>query len=134
MIDISSSYIRDPTDGTLSPALVLELQGMILEQVKMHTLRSFTATPKATRMHHKTQEEVIKAQDQTVILGGSAQRTGPSHWPFQLPAKGHCKALFGAQSSGAPNTGSLQGRPHSGIMRQRTKAEVSNALVTRCCL
>ena len=34
-ISVCSSYLRDPDDGTLSPALVLELEGMLLEQVNM---------------------------------------------------------------------------------------------------
>lgn len=33
VIKVSSSFVRDPADGTLSPALVLELDGIVLEQV-----------------------------------------------------------------------------------------------------
>ena len=122
MILISSSYIRDPLDGTLSPALVLELQGMILEQVKMHMLKSFTE-PKGT-MHHKTQGMAEP------VVPGATQRTGgpPSHLPAQSPAK--TNALSGVHPAGTRGSrGPLQGDPPAGGIRRRTKAEVSV-----CCM
>ena len=112
VILISSSYIRDPTDGTLSPALVLELQGMILEQVKVQTLRSFTA-PLEGKIRRKTQE----GNADPFIISGATQRIGPSHGSAQS-----ADALSGGQSRG--HYGALQGKTSGAILR-RTKAEVS---------